>query len=162
MFEDVGHAAKSMPCLRMLTRFLFSSHSKRIMHLYCYLYVQYGRPPSEMEWLYRLFVCLVLATDRRQQRFSVSADVRPWFTALIATDTRQTRRMGQCMHRLQSANGDMGVNLRRRQLRVPQDRLDVPNIGAVFQHMRGHRVAKRVAAAAVKTGMLHVELDHVR
>ena len=48
---------------------------------------------------------------------------------------------------LELANADLGVNHRGVQPGVAQHRLDEPNVRAVFQHQRGHRVPKQMATA---------------
>ena len=49
---------------------------------------------------------------------------------------------------LHALHGDMGVNLCRRQVRVTEQRLDVPQIGAVIEKMRRKAMAKLVGADA--------------
>ena len=60
---------------------------------------------------------------------------------------RRFRRMRQGMDRLQLADRHMRVDLRGTVIAVPQHRLDVAQLGAVFQHVRGHRMAQQVVRA---------------
>ena len=54
-------------------------------------------------------------------------------------------RMRRPVDLLQLPSRDPGIDLRGGQIRMPQDRLDVADIGAVFQHVGCHRVAEQVA-----------------
>jgi len=48
----------------------------------------------------------------------------------------------------QFPDGDLGVDFRCRELGVAQHRLDVTDVGSVFEHQRGHRVTKQMARTA--------------
>lgn len=70
---------------------------------------------------------------------------------------------GRCprMHGLEARDRDLRVDLRARQLRVPQHGLDVPDIGAALEHQCRHRVPQQVAGtAAVREGLFHITADH--
>jgi hypothetical protein len=55
--------------------------------------------------------------------------------------------VGHRVHFLELGDGDVGVDLGRRELCVAQDCLDKADIGAVGQHVGRHRVAKEVRGA---------------
>jgi hypothetical protein len=54
------------------------------------------------------------------------------------------RRMRCRVHVLQALDRDVRVNLRRRELRVPQHLLQITDVGAGVVHERRHRVAEDV------------------
>lgn len=51
------------------------------------------------------------------------------------------------MHLLQLLDRDLGINLSGRQVHMPQDQLDVADIGAVLQHMGGHAPPEQLTGA---------------
>jgi hypothetical protein len=55
--------------------------------------------------------------------------------------------MGIAVHQFQSANGNVGVNLRSGNILVPKNLLEKPEFGTVFQHQRGHRMAEQVRSS---------------
>ena len=52
--------------------------------------------------------------------------------------------MGGPVDRLQGPDGDLGVNLGRREFGVAEHRLDVAEIGAAFQHDRREGVPEQM------------------
>ena len=50
---------------------------------------------------------------------------------------------------LQGADGDLRIDLRRADIFVAEDRLDVPDVGPVFVHQRRHRVAQQVTRSGL-------------
>lgn len=57
--------------------------------------------------------------------------------------------MGGGVNLLQLLDADLGINLRRRELGVPELLLDEPHVGPVLQHERRHRVPEQVAGPAL-------------
>ncbi len=63
---------------------------------------------------------------------------------------------------LQLAERDLRVDLRRRKVRVPQDHLDVTDVRAVLQHVRGARVAEQMAGAGMRdASVLEMTFDEI-
>ena len=54
--------------------------------------------------------------------------------------------MGLTERLSQAFVGDVGVNLGRRQRRVPEHLLNATQVGPTFQQVRGHRVTQAVRA----------------
>ena len=57
--------------------------------------------------------------------------------------------MRQGLHLSELPDRDLGIDLRRRELAVAQDRLDVTDVCPVIEHQRRHRVTEDVAAPAL-------------
>ena len=51
------------------------------------------------------------------------------------------------VHLLQSADSNVRVNLRGLDVLVPEDLLDVTDVGPVLVHVRGHAVAQQVTSS---------------
>ena len=66
------------------------------------------------------------------------------------------------VHGLEPPDADLRVNLRGAQVDVAEHFLDVPDVGAVFQHQGGHGVPKQVAGALLAgLGSPHVTTHHL-
>lgn len=67
------------------------------------------------------------------------------------------------MHLLEYTDCDLRVDLRRRQFRVSEHRLDEADVAAVLQHQRRHRVAEQVAGAVLaKVRLINVAAHSIR
>ena len=58
-------------------------------------------------------------------------------------------RMGPGMHRLEFGHRDVGIAGRHGQRGMPQDGLDIADVGAAIEEQRRHRVPEDVAAAGL-------------
>ena len=55
---------------------------------------------------------------------------------------------------LQHADGNVRVNLRRIEPRMPEHLLNKTDVGAAFEHQRGHRMAEQMARATLADARL--------
>src|SRR5260370_39421865 len=70
------------------------------------------------------------------------ASVPPWRKLLSGLRPR----LMFCVHALQSVQRDVGIDLRRRNVGVAENRLHGAQVGAVFYHASGATVAQHVRA----------------
>jgi len=63
----------------------------------------------------------------------------------VLADRREPPRVGGRVDRLQAADADVGVDLRRGQLLMAQDLLEGADVRPMFQHQGRHRVPEQVA-----------------
>lgn len=63
----------------------------------------------------------------------------------------------------QRLDRNLCINLGRRQIHMPQNHLDVANIGVILQHMRSHSVPKQMAGAQfIDPHCIHIFFDQIR
>ena len=79
----------------------------------------------------------------------------------VARESGAGMRRG--VHGFERVNGDVGVDLSRVEARVTKHLLDKADIGAAFEHERGHGVAKDMARARfANTGFAYQTNHHGR
>ena len=66
------------------------------------------------------------------------------------------------MHQLEMIDGDVRVNPRALQRGMTEHRLDVTDVAARFEQLRGHRVPEQVATAPARDAGAAKDVTHLR